>query len=180
MSGLPDDELGRRAARLEWLLLDVDGVLTNGRLVYDGDGERLKEFHVRDGLAIELARRTGLKVGFLSGRTSLALARRARDLGVDALITDCADKGRAFAGFLAEQGTTADRVAYAGDELLDLPVLRRCALSFAPADAVVEVRARVDRVLAAGGGDGAVRELVEILLRARGAWDGAVAPFLGG
>jgi 3-deoxy-D-manno-octulosonate 8-phosphate phosphatase (KDO 8-P phosphatase) len=179
LSRLADDELARRAARLEWLLLDVDGVLTDGRLRYGGRGERWKTFHVRDGLAVHLARRAGLKVGLLSGRTSPALLRRADDLAVDALLAGRADKGRAFEEFLAERATAADRVAYAGDDLLDLPVLRRCALSFAPADAVAEVRARVDRVLAARGGDGAVRELVEIVLRARGAWDAAVAPYVG-
>ncbi len=174
---LDDAELARRAARLEWLLLDVDGVLTDGRLVYDGEGERLKTFHVRDGLAIELAHRAGLKVGMLSGRSSPALERRAADLRVDALVAGRSDKGRAFAEFLAERGVAADRVAYVGDELIDLPVLRRAALSFAPADAVAEVRERVDRVLAARGGGGAVREAVELLLRARGAWQGVVARY---
>lgn len=176
-SGLSDAELARRAKRLDWLLLDVDGVLTDGRLVYGGQGERYKVFHVRDGLAIRLARQAGLKVGILSGRSSPPLERRAADLGLDAVVLARSDKGRAFAEFLDREGTAADRVAYAGDDLLDLPVLRRCALSFAPADAAAEVRERVDRVLAAGGGRGAVRELVELLLRARGAWEGAVESF---
>lgn len=177
---LSDDELARRARALEWLLLDVDGVMTDGRLVYDGAGERSKAFHVRDGLAIKLAQAAGLRVGVLSGRSSPPLTRRARELGLDALLVGHADKGRAFTDFLADQATTAERVAYAGDDLLDLPVLSRCALSFAPADAVAEVRAAVHRVLATRGGDGAVRELVEVLLRARGEWNGAVASFQGG
>jgi 3-deoxy-D-manno-octulosonate 8-phosphate phosphatase (KDO 8-P phosphatase) len=175
---LGDEEFARRAAALEWLLLDVDGVLTDGRLLYDGAGERLKAFHVRDGLAVKLAQGAGLRVGVLSGRTSPPLVRRSRDLRLDAVLLGRDDKGEAFGDFLAERGAAAERVAYAGDDLFDLPVLTRCGLSFAPADAVPEVRARVDRVLAADGGDGAVRELVEALLRARGAWDGAVARFL--
>jgi 3-deoxy-D-manno-octulosonate 8-phosphate phosphatase (KDO 8-P phosphatase) len=171
---LDDAELARRAGRLEWLLLDADGVLTDGRLYYGGGGERLKVFHVRDGLGVRLAQRGGLKVGVLSGRASPALARRLAELGLDAVITGRSDKARAFAEFLDRHRAEPERVAYAGDDLLDLPVLARCGLSFAPADAVAEVRAAAHRVLAAPGGGGAVRELVELLLKARGAWAGLV------
>jgi 3-deoxy-D-manno-octulosonate 8-phosphate phosphatase (KDO 8-P phosphatase) len=160
-------DLARRARAIEWLLLDVDGVMTDGRLHYTAAGEEVKVFHVRDGYGIKWARRAGLKVGILSGRESGALARRAADLEVDALIQGRDDKGPAFDGFLAAQATTPDRVAYVGDDVLDLPVIERVALSFAPADAVAAVRRRVDRVLAAAGGAGAVREAVELLLAAR-------------
>jgi 3-deoxy-D-manno-octulosonate 8-phosphate phosphatase (KDO 8-P phosphatase) len=177
---ISDEELVRRAARLEWLLLDVDGVFTDGSLLYSERGEELKSFHVRDGLGVKLAQRAGLKVGVLSGRTSRALARRARDLALDATILDRSAKGTAFERFCGEQGTTPERVAYVGDDLLDLPVLARCGLSFAPADAVAEVRERVHRVLAARGGSGAVRELVELVLRARGDWQRVAAPYLAG
>jgi 3-deoxy-D-manno-octulosonate 8-phosphate phosphatase (KDO 8-P phosphatase) len=165
---LSPDDLARRARAIEWLLLDVDGVMTDGRLHYTAAGEEIKVFHVRDGYGIRWARRTGLKVGILSGRESGALTRRAADLEVDALIQGRDDKGPAFEGFLAAQATTPDRVAYVGDDVLDLPVIERVALSFAPADAVPAVRRRVDRVLAAAGGAGAVREAVELLLAARG------------
>jgi 3-deoxy-D-manno-octulosonate 8-phosphate phosphatase (KDO 8-P phosphatase) len=165
---LDDDELARRARELEWLLLDVDGVLTDGRLLYTAEGEAMKAFHVRDGLGIRRARQAGLKVGVLSGRRSPALERRARDLALDALVTGRDDKGPAFQELLAAHGTTAERVAYVGDDLQDLPVLERCGLAFAPADAVPEVRARVHRVLAARGGEGAVREVADLLVRARG------------
>jgi 3-deoxy-D-manno-octulosonate 8-phosphate phosphatase (KDO 8-P phosphatase) len=160
-------ELARRARALEWLLLDVDGVMTDGRLYYTAAGEEIKVFHVRDGLGIKLAQRAGLKVGILSGRQSGALARRAADLRLDALIQGRDDKGPAFDEFLAAHATTADRVAYIGDDVLDLPILDRAGLSFAPADAVEAVRRQVDRVLAAAGGAGAVREAVELLLAAR-------------
>jgi 3-deoxy-D-manno-octulosonate 8-phosphate phosphatase (KDO 8-P phosphatase) len=161
-------ELARRARALEWLLLDVDGVMTDGRLYYSAAGEEIKVFHVRDGLGIELARRAGLKVGILSGRQSGALAKRAADLRLDALIQGRDDKGPAFDELLAAHATTAERVAYIGDDVLDLPILDRAGLSFAPADAVEAVRRQVDRVLAAPGGAGAVREAVELLLAARG------------
>lgn len=176
---ITDDELARRARLLDWLLLDVDGVLTDGRMLYGAKGEQLKVFHVRDGLGLRLAQRAGLKVGILSGRGSPALEYRARELGIDALIQERSDKDAAFAEFLAEQGTAAERVAYIGDDVLDLPVLRRCALSFAPADAVPEVLERVDRVLRCRGGKAVVRELCELILRARGDWERLIARWLG-
>ena len=163
----PSTDFARRARALEWLLLDVDGVMTDGRLYYSAAGEEIKVFHVRDGLGIKLAQRAGLKVGILSGRQSGALARRAADLRLDARIHGRDDKGPAFDEFLAAHATTEDRVAYIGDDVLDLPILDRAGLSFAPADAVEAVRRQVDRVLAAAGGAGAVREAVELLLAAR-------------
>ncbi|MGH9382237.1 MAG: KdsC family phosphatase [Thermoanaerobaculia bacterium] len=174
---LHDDEVARRAAALEWLLLDVDGVLTDGRLLYSRSGESLKQFHVRDGLAVRLAAQAGLKVGVLSGRASAALARRASDLGFDAVMTGRKDKGPAFAEFLERYGTDGERVAYIGDDLPDLEVLGRCGLALAPADAVPEVRAAVHRVLQHRGGDGAVREAVELILKARGDWDQILAGY---
>lgn len=171
-------ELGERARHLQWLLFDVDGVFTDGRLFYGPDGERYKEFDVRDGLGIKLAQKAGLKVGILSGRTSEALRYRATELGVDALVMDRSDKKPAFEELLAARKITADRVAYIGDDLLDLPVLLRCGLSFAPADAVPEVRERVHKVLLRPGGRGAVREMCEFVLRARGEWDHLIAPYL--
>jgi 3-deoxy-D-manno-octulosonate 8-phosphate phosphatase (KDO 8-P phosphatase) len=169
------DELARRARALEWLLFDVDGVLTDGRLIYGPQGEYLKVFHVRDGLALKLARHAGLKVGILSGRTTEAMAARAAELELDAVILDRSDKAAAFDEFLAAHRADPQRVAYAGDDLLDLPVLRRCGLSFAPADAVPAVRAAVHHVLAAPGGREAAREMTELVLRARGDWERLIA-----
>jgi 3-deoxy-D-manno-octulosonate 8-phosphate phosphatase (KDO 8-P phosphatase) len=177
MPGLPDEQLAQRAARLSWLLFDVDGVMTDGRLFYGADGEQLKIFEVRDGLGLKLAQRAGLKVGILTGRETRALSTRAKELGIDALLMDRSDKGPAFLQFLDRNGVAADRVGYIGDDLVDLPVIARCGLSFAPADAVPEVRERVDRVLTLPGGRGVAREMVELVLRARGDWDRVVAPF---
>lgn len=170
--------LEARAAELDWLLFDVDGVLTDGRLLYGADGEQWKVFDVRDGLGLKLAQRAGLKVGLLSGRESRALEGRAQEIGVDALVMNRPDKGAAFREFLDAHATEARRVAYLGDDLVDLPVLLACGLSFAPADAVPEVRERVHHVLDRPGGRAAAREMVEVVLRARGAWDGLVAEFL--
>jgi 3-deoxy-D-manno-octulosonate 8-phosphate phosphatase (KDO 8-P phosphatase) len=177
MPALPDDLLAQRAARLTWLLFDVDGVLTDGRLVFGASGEEWKVFEVRDGLGLKLAQRAGLKVGLLTGRENAALAFRARELGLDTLLMDRTDKGPAFLQFLDRNGVRPEQVAYLGDDLVDLPVITRCGLSFAPLDAVAEVRERVDRVLTLRGGRGVAREMIEVVLRARGDWERVVAPF---
>lgn len=177
MTRLSDEQIVARARQLEWLLLDVDGVLTDGRLTYGPEGERDKVFHVRDGLGLRLARRSGLKVGLLSGRESEALRVRAEELEVDWLMMNRADKGLVFPQFVFDHGVHPGQVAYVGDDLVDLPVLLRCGLSFAPADAVPEVRERVHRVLEERGGNGAVREVCELLVKARGHWDELLTPY---
>jgi len=174
---LNDEELARRAAELEWLLLDVDGVMTDGGLYYDRWGHALLRFNVRDGLGIRLAQIAGLRVGALTGRSSAPLERRASELDFDVVIKGSKDKDQDFEGFLKKQGTTARKVAFVGDDLNDLKVLGRAGLSFAPADAVDEVRAVVDQVLDSAGGSGAVREVVERILKARGGWQAAMATF---
>lgn len=174
----PHADLAFRARHLTWLLFDVDGVLTDGRLFYGTRGETTKVFDVRDGLGMKMAQRDGLKVGILSGRGNEALEFRARELGLDALFMNRGDKAATFDGFLREHAVEPAQIAYAGDDLPDLPVLLRCGLSFCPADARPELRERVDVVLATRGGEGAARELCEWVLRARGRWDGLVAEYL--
>ena len=173
-----DEALAAQARRLEWILLDADGVLTDGRLIYGPEGEQWKVFDVRDGAGLKMAQKAGLKVGILSGRTSEALRCRAGELALDALMMGRPEKASAFAEFLAAHQASSEQVAYMGDDLLDLPVLLRCGLSFAPSDAAPEVRERVHRVVQHRGGRGAVREMCEILLRARGAWEPLLAPLL--
>lgn len=134
-------------------------------------------FHVRDGLGLRLLQRSGLQVGIISGRESEALRIRSGDLGADWLVMNRSDKGPAFAEFLAARAVAPEQVAFIGDDLVDLPILLRCGLSFAPADAVPEIRERVHRVLREKGGRGVVRELCELLIRARGDWDELTAPF---
>jgi 3-deoxy-D-manno-octulosonate 8-phosphate phosphatase (KDO 8-P phosphatase) len=164
---LTPEELAARARRLTWILLDVDGVLTDGRLYYGPDGTVTKAFDTKDGLAIELARRAGLKVGVFSGRADRATEVRAAELALDAVWTGRGDKGLAFAEFLAEHGVSGEEVAYVGDDLPDLPVLLQVGLSAAPSDAVDEVREAAAIALVCRGGRGAVRELIERILSAR-------------
>jgi 3-deoxy-D-manno-octulosonate 8-phosphate phosphatase (KDO 8-P phosphatase) len=168
---LPPDGVQARARRIRLLLLDVDGVLTDGSVVLLGDGQEIKSFYVRDGTAIVLARREGIQVGLLSGRSSDVTLRRAAELGITLVVQGELDKGTAFDRIVADAGLDAADVAYMGDDLLDLPVLRRAGLSAAPADAVREVLAEADWVSGQPGGRGAVRELVELLLSSRGRWD---------
>ena len=177
MSKLTPEEFANRASRIEWLLSDVDGVMTGGGLHYDRRGHVAMRFNVRDGLGFKLAQRAGLRVGAFSGRRSKALERRARELGFDEIIAGSRDKDADFDRFLSRQGTDASRVAFIGDDLPDIVVLGRCGLSFAPADAAAEVRAVVDSVLESRGGQGAVREVVELLLKGQGAWEEILAPF---
>ena len=163
--------LDAKAAGVRLLLFDVDGVLTDGIVVVHADGTESKGFHIRDGSAIVWAQRAGLQVGILSGRSSGATTQRAAQLAVRIVVQGVQNKVTAYEQILRETGLDENAVAYMGDDLLDLPVLKRVGLSAAPADAAAEVRERVDWVSGATGGRGAVRELIELVLRAQRRWD---------
>jgi 3-deoxy-D-manno-octulosonate 8-phosphate phosphatase (KDO 8-P phosphatase) len=177
MALLPD-EVSNRARRVRLLLLDVDGVLTDGQVLIGGGGKEYKGFYIRDGAAIIWAQRSGLEVALLSGRPSESTTRRAAELGIGTVIQHGPEKQKPFEALLAERGLSADEVAYMGDDLLDLPVLKRAGLSAAPSDASSEVLSKVDWVSRHGGGRGAVREFIELLLQAQRSWDPLVARFL--
>jgi 3-deoxy-D-manno-octulosonate 8-phosphate phosphatase (KDO 8-P phosphatase) len=164
-----------RAARIKLLLLDVDGVLTDGKVLMHADGTESKRFDIKDGAALVWAQRVGLRVGLLSARPSVVPERRAAELRIRLLVQSHGPKVRAYQQILRRERLEDADIAYMGDDLLDLPVLARVGFSAAPADAVADVRTRVDFVSQAGGGNGAVRELVELLLRAQGLWEPFVA-----
>jgi 3-deoxy-D-manno-octulosonate 8-phosphate phosphatase (KDO 8-P phosphatase) len=166
-----------KATRIRLLLFDVDGVLTDGAVVMHADGSESKGFHIRDGAAIVWAQRAGLTVGLLSARSSGATAHRAAQLAVRIVEQGVKSKLTTYERILTDVRLTDDAVAYMGDDLLDLPVLARVGLSAAPADAAPEVRDRVDWVSTAGGGRGAVRELIELVLRAQQRWDDVVQQY---
>ena len=159
-----------RAARVRLLVLDVDGVLTDGGLWYSAAGEELKRFDVRDGLGLVVAQRAGLGLAVISGRKSAAAARRLAELGVAEVHLGVEDKGAALAALLDRLGLPAGAAAAMGDDLNDLPLFARVGLALAPRDAAAEVRRKAHWVARRRGGQGAVREAVEWLLRARGAW----------
>lgn len=161
----------KKAIQVTLLLFDVDGVLTDGRVILNSDGSESKQFHVRDGVAIVWAQRVGLKVGLLSGRISSATTQRAAQLNIPLVVQGAESKLKAYEKILKENHLTDADVAYIGDDLIDLPVLSRAGLSAAPADAVLIVRKSVDWVSTCPAGAGAVRELVELVLSAQGKWD---------
>jgi 3-deoxy-D-manno-octulosonate 8-phosphate phosphatase (KDO 8-P phosphatase) len=169
-----------RARRVRLLLFDVDGVLTDGRLLIDSDGREAKQYHIRDGTGLVWARQSGLLTGFLSARASGSTTERARQLGISIVRQGADDKLKAYAELLDEHNLTDAEVAYMGDDVLDLPVLRRAGLSAAPSDAAPEVLERVHWTSGRRGGDGAARELIEHVLRAQGRWNDLVARFVGG
>ena len=172
---MKDHALAERCRALKLLLTDVDGVMTDGSLLILPDGTEGKAFHVRDGLAMVLAHRAGLRTGILSGRVSKGVDARGAELGMSVVRQGVSDKGAALREILAAESLRPEEVAYVGDDVNDLPVIRAVALSAAPADAPFEVRSQVFMVLETQGGRGCLREFVEAILRARGQWDEMVA-----
>lgn len=164
-----------KARRTRLLLLDVDGVLTDGGIVYDQDGRETKRFHVRDGHGIKMLRRAGISTGIITGRTSGVVPVRARELGIDIVRQGAEDKVQVFRAILEETGLSPEETAYVGDDIVDLPLLRAVGFSASVADAEPYVRDAVDFVSSRGGGRGAVREIIEFILRATGSWDRAAA-----
>jgi 3-deoxy-D-manno-octulosonate 8-phosphate phosphatase (KDO 8-P phosphatase) len=167
-----------QARRIRLILFDVDGVLTDGKILLHPDGTESKLFDIKDGTGIVLAQRVGLTVGFLSARNSTPTAQRAAQLGVTLLHQGVPSKIETYDQIVDELLLEDDQVAYMGDDVVDLAVLRRAGLSAAPADAVEEVRSRVHWVSRCRGGHGAARELVELILRAQDKWDPLVDEYL--
>lgn len=162
-------------ARIRLLLTDVDGVLTDGRIHFDHTGQEWKSFHVHDAAGIVYWHRAGGLSGFLSGRSARVVSERADELGVHEVHLGHLDKLPVFEEIVARRELEPAEVAYVGDDLLDLPILRRVGFAVAPADARPEIRERVHHVTGAAGGFGVIREVVELLLGARGLWDEVVA-----
>ena len=155
---------------IELLLLDVDGVLTDGRLYYDDNGLEIKAFNVRDGLGLRLLMNGGVDIGIITGRRSQALVHRCRDLGIHRVYDGVSDKADLLDSLCEQMAIPAASVAFMGDDLPDIPIMRKVGLSIAVADAHNAVLAMADRVTAAGGGQGAVREVCEAVLKSRGLW----------
>ncbi len=170
-SSQPLLDLADRCAAIELLLVDVDGVLTDGVIAIDDRGVETKHFHVRDGSAFHLWKKAGKRAAILSGRWAPLVDRRAAELGIAPVIQGAPQKGGPFRAMLRDLGLDARQVCYVGDDLADLPVLGAVGLAACPADAAPEVREAVHLVTRARGGRGAIREIVEILLKHQGVWD---------
>jgi 3-deoxy-D-manno-octulosonate 8-phosphate phosphatase (KDO 8-P phosphatase) len=172
---LKDQALATRCRNLRLVLTDVDGVMTDGTILVLPDGSEAKAFHVRDGLGVVLARRAGLRIGIVTGRSSDTVTRRAQELGIEIVRQGVVDKAAALREIVAAEGIVPSQVAYMGDDVNDLGVMGEVGLSAAPADATLEVRAQAFMVTDARGGHGCLREFLEAILRAREEWDGLVA-----
>jgi 3-deoxy-D-manno-octulosonate 8-phosphate phosphatase (KDO 8-P phosphatase) len=171
-------EVQEQAASIKLLLMDCDGVLTDGRIWLFENGEEQKGFHTRDGLGIDLWHRAGLRSGIISGRRSSAVETRARTLGMSFCVQGHENKLQAFAGVLAQAGVSNAEVAYIGDDLNDIPLMLQSGLAVAVADAAFETREHAHYVTTALGGFGAVREVIELILKSQGRWDDLIKKYL--
>jgi 3-deoxy-D-manno-octulosonate 8-phosphate phosphatase (KDO 8-P phosphatase) len=172
---IPDDIL----RRIEFVISDVDGVLTDGGIILDNQGIETKKFHIRDGLGIKLWQRAGYRFGILTARTSHVVKLRASELGVDIVRQGFEEKLPACRELLQQLAVSHDNVCYIGDDLTDIPLLRYVGLGVAVADAADETRAAARWVTSRPGGQGAVRELIETLLKAKQRWDDLIRKFVG-
>ncbi len=157
-----------KAAQIQLVIFDVDGVLTDGRLYLGNDGNEYKAFHIRDGHGIKMLIEAGIEVAIISGRHAACVEQRIRDLGIRHAYLGVADKRAAFNTLLAKTGFTADQAAFVGDDLIDLPVMTRVGLAIAVQDADPFVRQQADWQTPSHGGRGAAREVCELLLEAHG------------
>jgi 3-deoxy-D-manno-octulosonate 8-phosphate phosphatase (KDO 8-P phosphatase) len=157
--------------KIRLLLLDVDGVMTDGRIIYDDRGGETKAFDVKDGHGIKLLQRAGIRVGIITGRQSAVVERRAHELGIELVYQGAKDKLIPFMDILHKTGLVAEQIAYVGDDLPDLPILRRAGFAATVADAIDEVKPLVHYVTQCPGGHGAVREICDLLLKETGRWE---------
>lgn len=164
--------------KIKLLLLDVDGILTDGSILYTDRGEEIKTFNAKDGLGIKLLINAGIKVGIITGRQSRALTSRCKDLGIDLVFDGIQNKINALETILKHTNISNEETAFAGDDLPDLPVMKRVGLSFTVPDASCHVIDRADIITVLKGGHGAVREICEDILKAKNLWEKTMADFL--
>lgn len=167
-----------RAARVKLMIFDVDGVLTDGGLHYGHDGEIIKRFHVQDGLGLRLLQDAGIQTAIITARQSPIVARRAADLGIHHVQQGVHNKAEAFDRLLQQTGFTEEVCGFAGDDIIDLPVLTRVGFAVSVPNGHTEVISRVHFITQAYGGDGAVRNICDFILRAQGLYHKALAPYL--
>lgn len=157
-----------KAKKIKLLLLDVDGVLTDGRIILDNQGNEIKAFHVRDGHGIKLAQRAGITIGIITGRSSEVVNIRARELGIEEVYQGALDKMVAYESVLSKYNINDEEVAFIGDDIVDVPIFRKVGLAVTVADADPAVKPFIDMVTKAEGGRGAVREIINMILTSQG------------
>ncbi len=167
-----------RLASIDLLIMDVDGVLTQGEVIYTDTGDQIKIFSVKDGLGLRLLMDAGIQTAIVTGRSAGALDARVKNLGIPYLLHGVSDKAAALSELVAQSGIPAHRIAFIGDDLPDLPIMKRVGVAIAVADAVPEVIERAAITTNRPGGKGAVRETCEAILKAKGLWETAIETFL--
>ncbi|MEE2729259.1 MAG: HAD-IIIA family hydrolase [Pseudomonadota bacterium] len=172
------DDLHSKAHNIRLVAFDIDGIMTDGRLYFTSLGDEIKAFNVKDGLGLNLLRKSGVEVAIITGRTSELVSRRARDLKIDKLVQGREDKKIALEELMQRENLTADQIAYMGDDLPDLPAIRYAGLGVTVADALPIVKQHADFITEAKGGEGAVREFCDWLLQAQGNLDQVLEPYL--
>jgi 3-deoxy-D-manno-octulosonate 8-phosphate phosphatase (KDO 8-P phosphatase) len=173
-----DEELRSRILPLRLLIFDVDGVLTDGRIIYHDDGSEIKAFDVQDGHGIKLLQRAGIEVALITGRFCRAVEHRALGLGITKVYQGARDKLEAYAEILEETGLKDNEIGFLGDDLIDIPLLRRVGFAAVVPNAVSHVKPYAHYVTRAAGGHGACRELCELLLQVQGLWEGVTERYL--
>lgn len=179
MPSIPEAVVAR-ARKVRLVLMDADGVLTDGRIIVFADGNEARSYHARDGLAVRIGQNAGLDFGVVSGRRSAAVEARAKELDFVEIHQKVAAKGVCIEEIAKRRALRLEEVCFVGDDIVDVPAFRRCGLAVAPSDADPEVFPHVHLVGASAGGRGIVREVVDLVLKARGSWERATAPYLGG
>lgn len=167
-----------KLCNIKLLLLDVDGVLTDGTITYSDSGEQIKSFNSKDGLGLRLLMDSGVQVGIITGRTSMALKHRCDNLGITLLFDGIKDKSKILSTIEARTKILAEHMAYVGDDLIDLPIMKKVGLSFCVADASDEVKNGADIIAPKNGGKGAVREICEMILKSKGRWETILNTYL--
>jgi 3-deoxy-D-manno-octulosonate 8-phosphate phosphatase (KDO 8-P phosphatase) len=170
MNNMSEKELSKIAKNIKFLILDVDGVLTDGGIILDNKGNEFKTFHVRDGHGIKMLIRAGIHVAIITGRHSRVVERRAHELGVTELFQKCYDKRVAYRQIAEKYSLSNNEIAYVGDDIVDIPILKKAGFPVVVADADDEVKAAAMMVTKMRGGRGAVREVCDFLLKAKGLW----------
>ena len=170
-----------RARKIRLLIMDVDGVWTDGKLYYvpggDNDMCEVKGFNTQDGMGLRWAHAAGLKTGIISGRTSPGVTHRANMLGVSYIYQEYLEKIPPYEEICQDAGVSDDEVAYLGDDLPDIPLIHRVGLGVATSNARLEVKQQADYITTAAGGDGAIRELIELIMQAQGSWDAVLQKY---
>ena len=170
--------LNEKLEKITGIITDVDGVLTDGGIILDGKGQEYKIFNVKDGNGIKIWMKSGFKLAFLSGRVSKPVLKRGEELGVDEVILGSRDKIKDGEGILKSWRLNWENIAYIGDDIVDIPVMEKAGVSFTVNDAVAEAKEAADIILNNVGGHGALREMVEIILKEKGLWDGVLSKFI--